>query len=204
MALACAFSVLIYVSYLLGERYHNKPFQTIVAHSHASINHIAFPVVVICNKNRLNWSRLPEIKQQYNITADREKLFEKILTAYDGLSFHQFNVFDSLRDEDLESMNVYNFTEIASEMAWRCNEILADCIWKSRSRDCCKLFRPRRLPLGLCLAFNELEQRKPTMATGINTGLLLRLLLRKEDHAPESLFPKGFLVSILKDYNNFY
>lgn len=201
MALACAFSVLIYVSYLLGERYHNKPFQTIVAHSHASIDRIAFPVVIICNKNRLNWSRLPEIKQRYNITADKEKLFEQILTAYDGLSFQQFNVFDSLRGEDLESMNVYNFTEIASEMAWRCSEILADCVWQSQSRDCCKLFRPRRLPLGLCLAFNELEQRKG-VSTGLNTGLMLRLLLREEDHAPGNLFPKGFLVGILMGYSN--
>ncbi|KAH8275166.1 hypothetical protein KR026_001081, partial [Drosophila bipectinata] len=197
LALACAFSVLIYVSYLLGERYHNKPFQTIVAHSHASIDHIAFPVVIICNKNRLNWSRLPEIKQLYKVTPDKEKLFEQILTAYDGLSFQQFNVFDSLIGQDLEGMNIYNFTEIAAEMSWKCNEILANCIWQSRSRDCCQLFRPRRLPLGHCLAFNELEQRKGT-GTGLNTGILLRLLLREEDHAPGNLNPKGFLLTVVE------
>ncbi|KAH8418524.1 hypothetical protein KR009_011311, partial [Drosophila setifemur] len=197
LALICAFSVLIYVSYLLAERYHNKQFQTIVAHSHASIHSIAFPVVIICNKNRLNWSRLPEIKQRYNISSVQETLFERVLTAYDGLSFHQFNVFDSLQGEPLENLNHLNFTEIVTEMSWRCDEVLGDCVWQTARRSCCKLFRHRRLTLGNCLAFNELEQRRGTQ-TGINTGLLLRLLLREDQHAPGNTATKGFVLNVVQ------
>ncbi|XP_001970004.3 pickpocket protein 19 [Drosophila erecta] len=197
LALICACTVLFHVSYLLGERYHNKQFQTIVAHSHASIHHIAFPVVIICNKNRLNWSRLPETKSLYNITPAQEELFERILTAYDGFSFHNFNVFDTLLGESLDELNHLNFTQIAIEMSWRCDEILKDCYWQTARRDCCKLFRPRRLPLGYCLAFNELEKRRGT-ETGINTGLLLRLLLRQAHHAPGNPGLKGFWLTVVE------
>ncbi|KAH8281581.1 hypothetical protein KR054_001656 [Drosophila jambulina] len=197
LALICACSVLIYVSYLLGERYHSKQFKTIVAHSHASIHHIAFPVVIICNRNRLNWSRLPEVKLRHNITLGQERLFERILTAYDGLSFHQFNVFGTLQGEYLDDLNHLNFTQIVTELSWRCDEILADCRWQTASRDCCKIFRPRRLPLGLCLAFNELEQRRGT-ETGLNTGLLLRLQLHNDSHAPGNMGQKGFLLNVVE------
>lgn len=193
LALISACSVLVYVSYLLGERYHSRQFKTIVAHSHAPIHHIAFPVVIICNRNRLNWSRLPEVKRRYHITAAQEALFERILTAYDGLSFSQFNVFDSLQGEYLGHLNHLNFTQIVMELSWRCDEMLADCHWQTASRDCCKLFRPRRLPLGFCLAFNELEQRRGT-DTGLNTGLFLQLRLHEDSHAPGNTGQKGFLV----------
>ncbi|XP_017120698.2 pickpocket protein 19 [Drosophila elegans] len=197
IAMICACSVLLYVSYLLAERYQNKQFMTIVAHSHASILHISFPVVIICNKNRLNWSRLPEIRKRYNITKPQERLFDRILTAYDGLSFDKFNVFDSLHGEPLDDLNHLNFTQIVTEMSWRCDEILADCVWQTAPRNCCKLFRPRRLPLGYCLAFNELEQRRGT-ETGINTGLLLRLLLQEAHHAPDNPGSKGFLLTVVE------
>ncbi|KAH8351026.1 hypothetical protein KR084_004973, partial [Drosophila pseudotakahashii] len=197
LALICACTVLLYVSYLLGERYQNKQFQTIISHSHASILHIAFPVVIICNKNRLNWSRLPEIKQRYKIAAAQERLFDSILTAYDGLSFHEFNVFHSLHGKNLDDLNHLNFTQIVIEMAWRCDEILGECLWQTAPRNCCKLFRPRRLPLGYCLAFNELEKRRGT-ETGINTGLLLKLLLRESHHAPGNTAPKGFLLTVVE------
>ncbi|XP_034134491.1 pickpocket protein 19 [Drosophila guanche] len=197
LALICAFSVLIYVSYLLGERYHNRHFQTIIAHSHAPIRQIAFPVVIICNKNRLNWSRLEEVRSRYNITPSQEQLLERILTAYDRLSFHRFDVFDSLEDEPLQALNHLNFTQIVSEMSWRCDEILSNCSWQTAARNCCSLFRPRRLPLGYCLAFNELEQRR-NAAFGIDTGLLVRLVLHSEHHAPGNLDTKGFILNIVE------
>ncbi|XP_022208148.2 pickpocket protein 19 [Drosophila obscura] len=197
LALMCACSVLIYVSYLLAERYNNRHFQTIIAHSHAPIQQIAFPVVIICNKNRLNWSRLAEVRSRYNITAAQEPLFERILTAYDGLSFHRFNVFDSLANQPLQSLNHLNFTQIVSDMAWQCDEILSDCSWHMAAWNCCHLFRPRRLPLGHCLAFNELEQRR-NAAYGIGTGLLVRLQLHSDHHAPGNLRSKGFILNVVE------
>ncbi|XP_043641276.1 pickpocket protein 19-like [Drosophila teissieri] len=197
LALICACTVLLHVSYLLGERYHSKQFQTIVANAHAPIDHIAFPVVIICNKNRLNWSRLPEIKSLYNITPAQEELFDRILTAYDGFSFHNFNVFDPLVGESLDELNHLNFTQIVIHMSWRCDEILRDCYWQKAPRDCCKLFRPRRLPLGYCLAFNELEKRRG-METGLNSGLLLRLLQREAHHAPGNPGLKGFWLTVIE------
>ncbi|XP_017079462.1 pickpocket protein 19 [Drosophila eugracilis] len=197
IALISACSVLLYVSYLLGKRYQNQQFQTIVAHSHASIYNIAFPVVIICNKNRLNWSRLPEIKRRYKVTAAQGSLFDLILTAYDGLGFHGFNVFDSLQSERLEDLNHLNFTQIVIEMAWRCDEIFRDCFWQSVPRNCCSLFKPRRLPLGYCLAFNEVEQRRRS-ETGVNTGLLLKLFLREAHHAPGNPSQKGFLLNVVE------
>ncbi|XP_017150946.1 pickpocket protein 19 [Drosophila miranda] len=197
LALICACSVLIYVSYLLAKRYHNKHFQTTIANSHAPIHQIAFPVIIICNKNRLNWSRLPEVRSRYNITPSQEQLFERILTAYDGLSFHQFKVFESLENQPLQALNHLNFTQIVSEMSWRCDEILSDCSWHTSARNCCHLFRPRRLPLGYCLAFNEVEQRR-NGDFGVGTGLLLRLLLHADHHAPGNLESKGFVLNIVE------
>ncbi|XP_030377205.1 pickpocket protein 19 [Scaptodrosophila lebanonensis] len=197
LALVCAGTVLISVCYLLAERYQRKHFRTIIANAHAPMYHIAFPVVIVCNKNRLNWSRLKEISQKYNITGAHQPLFERVLTAYDALSFRHFHVFDKLSNDTLHSLNHLNFTEIVSELAWRCDEIMLECIWQMKPRDCCKLFRPRRQPQGMCLAFNELEQRH-IGDSGIGTGLIVRLLLRQESHAPNNYRPKGFVLNILQ------
>ncbi|XP_068150989.1 pickpocket protein 19 [Drosophila tropicalis] len=199
LALFCAISVLIYVSYLLAERYQRKHFQTTIAAAHLPMYKFPFPVVIICNKNRLNWSRLPQIEHQYNITSSQKELFERTLTAYDALSFAHFNVFNSLMDEDLLPLNHLNFTKIVTEMSWRCDELLEGCIWEKELRNCCDLFHPRRQTQGLCLAFNEQEQRR-NYDMGPNTGLMVRLLLHKEKHAPGNERTKGFVIDIVEPF----
>ncbi|XP_060648137.1 LOW QUALITY PROTEIN: pickpocket protein 19-like [Drosophila nasuta] len=197
LALLSAFSVLLYITYLLGERYERKHFHTVIDNAHWPIQNIAFPVVIVCNNNRVNWSRLTEIMQRYNISSDQQPLLEKVLTAYDALSFGRFDVFDPLKDEDLRTLNHLNFTQIATEMAWRCDELLTDCTWQTESRNCCELFRPRRLPLGACLAFNE-EEKRATVETGKGTGLIVRLRLNEAKHAPGNREPKGFMLNIVE------
>ncbi|XP_051858264.1 pickpocket protein 19-like [Drosophila albomicans] len=189
LALLFAFLMLLYMSFLLGHRYEKKPLQTVVATADYPIRKIAFPVVVVCNKNRLNWSRLSEIIQRYNISNDQQPLLEKVLTAYDALSFGHFDVFTPLKDQPLQVLNHLNFTKIVTEMAWRCDELLTDCTWHAATRDCCELFRPRRLPFGACLAFNEVEKRA-NAEFGRDTGLTLRLLLNEAHHAPENMRTK--------------
>ncbi|XP_034472139.1 pickpocket protein 19 [Drosophila innubila] len=197
LALLSALTVLIYVAYLLGERHQRHHFHTIIADSHWPIQNIAFPVIVVCNKNRLNWSRLPQIIQRYNISLAQQPLLERVLTAYDALSFARFDVFAPLKDQPLQTLNHLNFTRIATEMAWRCDELLAECRWQTESRDCCELFRPRRLPLGSCLAFNEVEQRA-IVEIGSGSGLMVRLRLNEAQHAPENVELKGFMLNILE------
>ncbi|XP_062139110.1 LOW QUALITY PROTEIN: pickpocket protein 19-like [Drosophila sulfurigaster albostrigata] len=197
LALLSAFAVLFYVSYLLGARYGRRLIHTIVDDSHWPIHNIAFPVITVCNKNRLNWSRLSEIMQRYNINNNQQPLLEKVLTAYDALSFGRFDVFDPLKDEDLNPLNHLNFTQIATEMSWRCDELLTGCKWQTVPVDCCEFFHPRRLPLGSCLAFNEVEKRASVeMSRG--TGLTIRLQLNGAKHAPGNRETKGFVLSILK------
>ncbi|EDW02981.1 GH10745 [Drosophila grimshawi] len=200
LALLSAFTVLIYISYLLGERYHLKQFHTLIADSHWPIQNIAFPVLIVCNKNRLNWSRLPEVSRRYNISAAQQPLFERVLTAYDALTTTRFDVFETLHDQPLETINHLNFTQIVSELSWRCDEMLRDCSWHTQYRNCCELFRPRRLPQGPCLAFNEEEQRA-SAETGRSTGLIVRLLLNEERHAPGNRETKGFVVDIVEPGN---
>ncbi|KAM8715335.1 hypothetical protein ACLKA7_002399 [Drosophila subpalustris] len=197
LALISALTVLIYITYLLGERHQRRHFHTIIADSRWPIRNIAFPVIVVCNKNRLNWSRLPEIVQRYNISAAQQPLLERILTGYDAVSFARFDVFATLKDQPLQTLNHLNFTQIAIEMAWRCDELLAECKWKTESADCCELFRPRRSPYGACLAFNEVEQRA-LVAIESGSGLMVRLRLNEAQHAPNNLEMKGFLLNVLE------
>lgn len=193
LALFCALTVLMYVTYLLAERHQRKHFHTVVADSLWPIKNLAFPVIVVCNKNPLNWSRLPEIKKRYNISKAQEPLLERVLTAYDGVAFGRFDVFNTLHGQPLETLNHLNFTQIVSEMTWRCDELLAECRWQTKARNCCDLFRHRRLPHGICLAFNEVEKRA-SQEMGRDTGLIVRLQLNSALHAPGNRQPKGFVV----------
>ncbi|ALC38390.1 ppk14, partial [Drosophila busckii] len=198
LALMSACYVLIYVSYLLAERFQRRTIHTIVSNSHWPISSIAFPVVIVCNKNRLNWSRVPLIKQRYNISDKQSPLFERVLSAYDALQFQHFQVFAELAAEPLlHTLNHLNFTQIVTELAWRCDELLADCSWHTQSVDCCEVFRPRRVLLGACLEFNELEQRA-SIEVGKGKGLRARLMLNAALHAPANALPKGFVLNILE------
>lgn len=195
----------MYITYLLAERHQRKHFHTTVADSLWPIRNLAFPVIVVCNKNSLNWSRLPEIKQRYNISVLQEPLLERVLTAYDAVAFGHFHVFETLHGQPLETLNHLNFTRIVSEMTWRCDEMLTECSWQTVARNCCEIFRPRRLPYGICLAFNEVEKRA-SQEMGHDTGLMVRLQLNQPLHAPGNQQPKGFVVrriilAITTDYN---
>ncbi|XP_032293595.1 pickpocket protein 19 [Drosophila virilis] len=197
LALLCALIVLIFITYLLAERHQRKLFQTVIADSRWPIRNIAFPVIFVCNKNRLNWSRLPEIGERYNITESQQPLLERVLTAYDALSISHLDVFEALQDQPLETLNHLNFTQIVSEMAWRCEELISECRWQTQSRNCCELFRPRRQQQGVCLAFHELEERS-SAETGSGTGIVVRLLLNEALHAPGNREPKGFVLDVVE------
>ncbi|XP_030243259.1 pickpocket protein 19 [Drosophila navojoa] len=197
LALLCALIVLIYITYLLAERHQRKQFHTIVDDSHWPIVNIAFPAILVCNKNHLNWSRLPEIRESYNISDAELPLVERALTAFDAVTTSHLDVFESLRGEPLETLNHLNFTQIVIDMAWRCDELFRECSWHTKARDCCELFRPRRLPQGPCFAFNELEKR-PSAETGLGTGISFRLMLNADRHAPANGESKGFVLDVVE------
>lgn len=153
-----------------------------------------YPEVTICNKNRLNWSRLLEAKNKFLLPTHRnnskEELFTEIIGLYDTFTFGKFDRFAQLEKFPLHELNYINFTAVARFMAWRCWEILTHCKWQSHAHKCCDIFMERRSQLGFCLAFNSVEMPKRHNSTwpwrtdrgGKYAGLAVKVMLNKQQH----------------------
>lgn len=152
--------------------------------------------MTICNKNRLNWSRLQEAKAKFLLPAHRntskEELFTEIIGLYDTFTFGRFDRFETLGKAPLHELNYVNFTAVARFMAWRCWELLTNCQWRSHVHKCCDIFMERRSQLGFCLAFNTIEVPKHyindstwpwrTDKGGRSSGLRLKVVMNEQQH----------------------
>lgn len=208
----CAFLGAVYVCLILSQRYNDGKFQTVVDSTRFPVYRISFPVITICNRNRLNWHRLEQAKSRFmaNVTdALQLRLFERIVSSYDDISFGHFEAFERLRNEPTALLNHINFSLVVDYMTWTCDELLTDCKWRHFSYNCCEIFSKRRSKNGLCWAFNTLETAEgkrmqlldpmwPWRAgsAGPMSGLFVRVLLQPDKHWPERHNEKSIEVMI--------
>ncbi|XP_070068481.1 pickpocket protein 19 isoform X3 [Drosophila takahashii] len=197
-----AFLGAVYVCLILSARYNAAHFQTVVDSTRYPVYRIPFPVITICNRNRLNWQRLTEAKSMFmaNVTDSAQlSLFERIVGSYDDAYFGHFQSFEQLRNQPTEMMNYINFSQVVDFMTWRCDELLADCLWRHYAYNCCEIFFKRRSKNGLCWAFNSLETEEGrrmqlldpmwpwrTGSAGPMSALSARVLIQSSKHWPGS------------------
>lgn len=165
--------------------------------THFPLPKVKFPEVAICNKNRLNWLRLPEAKDKFLLPEHRntsnEELFTEIISLYNTFTFGTFDRFAKLEKYPIHELNYVNFTAVARFMAWRCWEILTNCLWRGHKRNCCDVFVERRSQLGFCLAFNSVEPHLRTDRGGILSGLSVQVEMSTQQHFNRDI--DGIMVS---------
>ncbi|XP_023175133.2 pickpocket protein 19 [Drosophila hydei] len=211
-----AFLGAVYVCLILSQRYNDGNFQTVVDSTRFPVYRIAFPVITICNHNRLNWQRLPLAKQRFmaNVSDVAQlKLFERIVSSYDAMSFGHFQSFEQLRNEPTQQLSHINFSLVVDFMTWKCDELLTDCKWRKFPHDCCEIFSKRRSKNGLCWAFNSLETVEGkrmqlldplwpwrTGSAGPMSALFVRVLIQPDKHWPGRVNDKGIDVMVTEPY----
>ncbi|XP_041564724.1 pickpocket protein 19 [Drosophila elegans] len=155
-----AFLGAVYVCLILSARYNAAHFQTVVDSTRYPVYRIPFPVITICNRNRLNWHRLSQAKSRFMSNVSdivQLSLFERIVGTYDDAYFGHFQSFERLRNQPTELLNYINFSQVVDFMTWRCDELFTDCLWRHYAYNCCDIFSKRRSKNGLCWAFNSVE-----------------------------------------------
>ncbi|SPP86159.1 pickpocket protein 19 [Drosophila guanche] len=211
-----AFLGAIYVCLILSQRYNDGHFQTVVDSTRYPVYRIPFPVITICNRNRLNWDRLAQAKSRFlpNVTnAVQLNLFERIVSSYDDVHFGHFQSFERLRHQPTELLNHVNFSLVVDFMSWSCDELLSDCLWRHYSYNCCEIFSKRRSKNGLCWAFNSLETIEGrrmqlldpmwpwrTGSAGPMSALSVRVLLQPDKHWPGRKNEKGIDVMVTEPF----
>ncbi|XP_050321384.1 pickpocket protein 19-like [Bactrocera neohumeralis] len=211
LCVASALSLLIYFSQYLANRFTQTIFKTTIYSTNHPIYKVPFPEVTICNKNRLNWARLEEVKQKFlwhaHHNTSYERLFVEIAAMHDTYSFGYFDRFANLTDKRITELNYINFTEVVRSMTWRCEELLTDCVWRMQAMNCCDIFIRRRSTLGICMAFNSIESSSGRLkqevdskwpwrvgTSGSKHGLQVRTLLNEDKHSPYSTTSKGITI----------
>ncbi|XP_068151813.1 pickpocket protein 19 [Drosophila tropicalis] len=212
----CAFLGAVYVCLILSQRYNEGHFQTVVDSTRYPVYRIPFPVITICNNNRLNWQRLAEAKEKFlpNVTDTSQlALFETIMGSYDDAYFAHFQSFERLRNQPTELLSYVNFSLVVEFMSWRCDELLTNCNWRHHGYDCCEIFSRRRSKNGLCWAFNSLETDEGrrmhlldplwpwrTGSSGPMSALTVRVLLQTDKLWPGSRTERGISVMVTEPY----
>ncbi|XP_039951568.1 pickpocket protein 19-like [Bactrocera tryoni] len=211
----CALGMLIFVIQKLAARYNKRQFKTVVNSTNYPVYRIVFPEVYICNDNRFNWARFASAKENFlrpeHHNTELEQLFTKTVALYDNLRFGDFDVFQSLSNKSLRSLDYVNFTNVAQFMAWRCDELLTDCVWRHNPMNCCDIFIARRSVYGFCMSFNTLEDitgqlRKPldnkwpwrASQEGPGNSLKLRVLINERLHSPFANNRKGIMFMVME------
>ncbi|XP_028895521.2 pickpocket protein 19-like [Zeugodacus cucurbitae] len=211
LCVVSAFCLLIYFSKHLAHRFTHSEFKTTIYSTNYPIYKVPFPEVTICNKNRLNWARLDQVKQKFLWPAHHntsyEQLFVEIVGMYDTFTFGRFDLFGNLMGKPIVELNYINFTEVARRMTWRCEELLTDCVWRGHPMNCCDIFIRRRSNLGICMAFNSVESSGGLLklqmdskwpwrvsGSGPKNGLQVRTLLNMDKHSPYSNSSKGITL----------
>ncbi|KAH8272146.1 hypothetical protein KR018_003547 [Drosophila ironensis] len=211
-----AFLGAVYVCLILSARYNEAHFQTVVDSTRFPVYRIPFPVITICNRNRLNWNRLSQAKAMFmkNVTDDTQlSLFESIIGCFDEVFFGHFQPFERLRNQPTELLNYINFTQVVDFMTWRCDELLTECLWRNYVYNCCDIFSKRRSKNGLCWAFNSLETEEGrrmqlidplwpwrTGSAGPMSALSVRVLIQAAKHIPGRQNEKGIDVMVTEPF----
>ncbi|XP_069962655.1 pickpocket protein 19-like [Bactrocera oleae] len=203
--------LLIYFSQYLANRFTHSVLKTTIYSTNYPIYKVPFPEVTICNKNRLNWARLEEVKHKFlwhaHHNTSYERLFVEIVAMFDTFMFGYFERFANLTDKPIAELNYINFTEVARSMTWRCEELLTDCVWRYHPVNCCDIFIRRRSNLGICMAFNSVESSRGLLKQkmdskwpwrvgdgGLRNSLQVRTLLNEDKHSPYSTNSKGISI----------
>lgn len=211
--LIMALASCVYICLLLSATYTKSRLVTVISNTRYPVYNLAFPVVTICNINRLNWRRLEDAKKKFLPDGTNDKtlnLFERVISTYDDLQFRHFTDFAVLANESLDSVLDIDFSEVYKFMTWRCSELLKNCQWQLTDINCCDVFSLRHSKNGLCWSFNSLETNEGYLKqfqddkwpwhvsrSGPGTALKVRIVINPEQHYPGRTNFKGSTVGVI-------
>lgn len=59
--ISIGFAGVVYVAYLIQQRFRHSPLVTVVESTIYPVYEIAYPAITICNYNRLDWHRVDDV-----------------------------------------------------------------------------------------------------------------------------------------------
>ncbi|XP_067617771.1 pickpocket protein 19-like [Eurosta solidaginis] len=156
----------LYIYSELTELYHTQRLVTVVDDSLAPAYIVPFPAIVICPRNRINWSKILDAHQWFlpsNASAMTIDTFRKFFANLGNFRFGKFTTLQPLIEADLnltllDNVDVKGVLEYAS---FTCDELFQyPCSWHLKSYNCCELFSLERTESGFCFIFNSLVTEK--------------------------------------------
>lgn len=104
----------IHVSLLSQQRFQNSTLATVVESTIFPIYDIPFPAVTICNYNRVNYLRVPNVVDSYlpRENATIRQQLTNFLAILDEFEFGSFEQFVSFQQENVTRLDFINITEL--------------------------------------------------------------------------------------------
>lgn len=156
---------LVYVS--LASRHNKQQIKTVVETSQLPVYRINFPAVAICPWDHVNWLRYKAAEEKFLPPYPDKQVravFYDVLQAIDDMNVSRLDRLVLLKNHTIPRIiDEISLNELASFMAFRCDELFVKCVFDETVYDCCKIFVAERTEKGICMVFNSMvsdESRK--------------------------------------------
>ncbi|XP_059609960.1 pickpocket protein 19-like [Phlebotomus argentipes] len=150
----------VFVSLLLSRRFSSSPLATVIESTIYPVSEIPYPAVTICTGNRINWSHVEHVADQYSTGGGKlpAESLRNFLLLVERVLRDEFELGENLpqynQSHELEHIN---FKQLLYDASPRCSEIFEEpCWWRNKYLNCCTIFTHQLTTYGICLAFNSL------------------------------------------------
>lgn len=157
-AILLALVGMIYCSLLLQDRFANSKIAIVFESTQFKVSEIPFAAVVICNNNRINYTKMDETIEKFvgNRSQAEKKVFVKFVEILQNQEFGSFDEYEVLLNESVTFMDHLNISEVYEFMMHDCDKFFVSCRFRDEKLNCCELFSKQISMYGICWSFNSL------------------------------------------------
>lgn len=157
-AILLALLGMFYCCLLLQQRFANSKIAIVFESTQFMVSEIPFAAVVICNNNRINYTKTDEAVEKFvaNRSQAEKEVFVKFVHILQNQEFGSFDEYEVLSNESVTFMDHLNITEVYDFMMHDCDKFFVSCRFRDAEFDCCKLFSKQISMYGICWSFNSM------------------------------------------------
>lgn len=158
IAILAALFGMSFCSVLLQQRFANSKIATVFESTQFSVAEIPFAAVVICNNNRINYTKTEEAVEKFvgNNTEAEKEIFVKFVRILQNQEFGSFDEYEVLMNESVRFLDRLNISEVYEFMMHDCDKLFVTCRFRDDEFNCCDLFSKQISMYGICWSFNSL------------------------------------------------
>lgn len=158
IAILAALFGMSFCSVLLQQRFANSKIATVFESTQFMVAEIPFAAVVICNNNRINYTKTEEAVEKFvgNRSQAEKEVFVKFVQILQNQEFGSFDEYEVLLNESVAFMDHLNISEVYEFMMHDCDKFFASCRFRDDEYNCCDLFSKQISMYGICWSFNSM------------------------------------------------